>query len=107
MNAWFGPAIAPFFSLLSLFSVLAALGPMVKQGRHRTAVTATYAGALAIGVALLALGLIAIYVQQPSYVIVALMISGTVLSSIFSVLLPMICAAYREAEHRKIVATNL
>jgi multisubunit Na+/H+ antiporter MnhG subunit len=107
MNAWFTPQTAVMFSFLSLFSVLAALGPLVKQGRYRKAVTATFAGALAAGLTLLGLGLIALYKQQPWYVVFALLLPGAIQSSIFGVLLPMIRAAYQEAEHRKIVATNL
>ena len=107
MNAWLAPEIARWFSFLSLLSILAVLAPVAQQGKYKTLVTAVYAAAVAVGLGFLAVTGVALFTQQPGYVVFPLLLVGVVVSIVFGATFPVMRRAYRDAEDRKIAARNL
>ena len=107
MNAWFAPETARWFSFLSLLALLALVAPLAQQGKYKTLVTAVHAGAIALGLVFLAVTAVALFLQQPGYVVRPLLIVGVVVTVVFGATFPVMRRGYRDAEDRKIVARNL
>jgi CHASE2 domain-containing sensor protein len=107
MNAWFGPDVAVWFSFLSLLATAAALETLAKRGKQRALVTGVYYAGLALGVVLLGLGVVALVLDQPWYVVFPLLWSGAVMTPAFGWGQRGIRRMYEEAEARRIVAKNL
>lgn len=107
MNEWFTPDVSRWFTFLSLLALAAALESFAKRGRQRPLVTGVYALGLALGVALLGLGVVALLLGQPWHVVFPLLWSGAVTTPAFAWGMRGIRHAYEEAEARRIVAKNL
>jgi hypothetical protein len=107
MNAWFGPDVAMWFSFLSLLATAAALETLAKRGKARSFVTGVYYAGLALGVVLLGLGVVALLLDQPWYVVFPLLWSGAVMTPAFGWGQRAMQRVYEEAEARRIVAKNL
>ena len=107
MNAWFSPEIAPWFSFLSLFALLATVAPLAQKGKYKTLVTGVYGSAIALGLAFLIVTGLALSSAQPLYVFGPFLLTGTLLTVVFVATFPGMRRAYRDAENRKIIATNM
>jgi hypothetical protein len=107
MNEWFGPETAPWFSWLSLMSLVAITSIWIEKGRHKTLVTTIYALSTAVGGLLLVAGLVATIVEQPGYVSRPLQMSGFVITAVFAATWPVVLGGYRKAEQRKILARDM
>lgn len=104
---WFSPDIAPYFSFLALLSLCAFLGETARKGRHRALVLTVWNGVIAAGILLLALAGLAFLIGQPSHVLRALAVTGGVLTGCFAVTGFQIIREYREAELRRMTASDL
>ena len=107
MTEWFGPEVGPWFSLLSLMSLVACVAPWVARGEHKSLVTGIYVSSLATGGVFLGAGLLARFLDQPSYVVWPLTLAGIVITACFAATLPVVLKGYAEAEQRKIVARDM
>lgn len=108
MSAWFDPEIARWFSLLSLLAIpLSALGPLAHQGKYKTLVSAVHAGAVALGLVVLAVAGLALSLEQPGYIVVPLFVVGAAVTIACGATFPVMRRAYRDAENRRIAARNL
>jgi hypothetical protein len=107
MNEWFGPEAAPWFSWLSLMSLVAITSVWIEKGQRKKLVTAIYALSTAVGGLLLVAGLVATIVEQPAYVSRPLLMSGFVVTAVFAATWPVVLGSYRKAEQRKILARDM
>jgi hypothetical protein len=107
MNAWFGPDVAVWFSFLSLLAVTAALAPLAQRGKHRSLVLGTFGGGLVLGVAFLAVGGLALLLDQPWYVPFPFLVTGIAATSAFAGGLRGARRAYQAAEERRILAKDI
>ena len=107
MNEWFGPELAPWFSMLSLMSLVAGTAVWIERGEHKKLVTGIYAISTAVGGLFLVAGLIARLVDQPQHVVWPLLMSGVVITIVFVATWPIVLNGYRKAEQRKILARDM
>jgi len=105
--AWFSPAVAPWFSFLSMLAILEGLLSYADKGKHRTVVMAVWYGVLGLGAALVGSAIVALAIGQPIYVVATLAFSGLVIGTVFASYLPGIGRRYREAELRGTIASDL
>lgn len=107
MNEWFGPDVGPWFSLLSLMSLVAITSIWIERGQHKRIVTGIYALSTAVGGLLLVAGLIARAGDQPTYVAFPFLLSGFVITVVFAATWPVMLNGYKKAEERKMLARDL
>ncbi len=107
MEAWFSPQTAPWFSFLSLFSLLACLSECARKGLYRSRVMMTYWAALGFGIAFLLGAGTAFLLHQPKYVIFPLALTGIVITSAMSFGILGIAREYRKTEMRQSIAQDL
>ncbi|MGD8339244.1 MAG: hypothetical protein PVH89_00600 [Gammaproteobacteria bacterium] len=107
MNEWFGPEVARWFSLLSLMSLVAITSIWIQRGQHKKLVTGIYVVCLSIGGLFLGASVLARILEQPSYVVRPLLVTGIVVTVCFAATLPVMRKGYAEAEERKILAKDL
>ena len=107
MTAWFGPQVSPWFSMLSLMSLVACVAPWVARGQHKALVKGIYMASVAFGALLLVTGIIARFLGQPDYVSDPLVLAGIVISIVFAATMPVMLKGYAEAEARKIAARDI
>jgi hypothetical protein len=72
--------------------------PLARRGVYKQIV---------VGIALLALGPVALLAQQPRYVIFPLVFTGIIVTAVVASVMPSTLRAYHDAEARKIVARDL
>lgn len=106
-EAWFSAQTAPYFSLLSLTSLLALLQIFVARGVHRRLVTAGYGAGVVLGLGLLALGGIAWMSAQPGFVTFALGFPGLIIFPTCVWALTRVGTSYRQSEMRRSIADDL
>ena len=107
MNEWFTPEIAPWFSMLSFFSLLAIASIWIEKGQYRTLIMSLYVGSLGFGIAILGAGIVARFIEQPPHVTFTLLRTGVVFTVIFGVMIGVVRAGYAKAEQRKMLAQDL
>ena len=107
MTEWFSPQTGGWFSLLSLLSLYACTAPWIAKGERKGLVTGLYFGAIGLGLAFLAVWLVARLQAQPQHVTGPLLLSGIVITIVFIAVMPAVFKSYAQAEQRKIVARDL
>ena len=107
IEAWFSPEQGQYISLVAFSAFVALLAPSIQKGRFRTAVYATWASFLGIGAILVAVGLLALSLDQPQYVLSPLLSGGVALTLAFGLSFKKVIDAYRQAEYRQVVAQDL
>lgn len=107
MESWFSPQTAPWLSFLSLFSLLACLSEYARKGIYRSGVMITYRVALGFGIAFLLGAGTAFLVNQPTYVIFSLGLTGVAMTSAMSFGIASIAREYRKTEMRQSIAQDL
>jgi len=73
----------------------------------RSTVMGIWTTVIAFGGLLLVAAAVGVFVDQPSYVVKGLGLTGLLISSLFTALLPSLRRAYDEAEVRKTIAADL
>ena len=106
-EAWFSAQLAPYLSLLSLFSLLSYCQVWADKGKHKSAVMAAYWGVTALGVVLACLGALGFALGQPQWVWGSLMLSGLLLAGLMGWATVKIGHTYAEAELRRTIASDL
>jgi hypothetical protein len=107
MTEWFGPELGPWFSLLSLMSLVALTSIWIEKGQHRKTVAGIYIVSIAIGGLFFVAGVIARMVEQPEYVSGPLLLAGVVITVVFAATWPVVVKGYARAEERKVLAKDL
>ncbi|HUF74344.1 MAG TPA: hypothetical protein VMR74_15785 [Gammaproteobacteria bacterium] len=107
MSEWFSPEVGPWFSWLSLMSLVAITSIWIERGQHKKLVTGIYIISVAVGGLFLVAGMVARVVDQPSYVVRPLLMSGFVITAVFAATWPVVLDGYRKAEQRKILARDM
>jgi len=107
MNAWFGPDVASWFSFFSLLALAAALEPLAQRGKYRALVMGTFGGGFALGLVFLAVGGVALLLDQPWYVPFPFLVTGVAATSAFAGGLHGARRAYQAAEERRILAKDI
>jgi hypothetical protein len=92
---------------LAFLSLLALLAVPAEQGRFKAGVMAIWIAVITAAGLLLAAAVVALFVNQPAYVVRSLTIGGLVFAVAFGGTLPSVKRAYREAELRKTIAADL
>ena len=106
-DSWFAAGDGRWVATLALLTVVVALEPMAKQGRHRTFVLGAFAACIAIGLAFLTAAAIGILSGQPRYVVVPLFAGGLSVAAAFTGAFFEMRKIYAEAEVRRTVASDL
>ena len=107
IEPWFTQQIAPWFSLLSLFSLLSFTHTWAQKGQHRSLITGAYRLVVGLGILLICLGLIALVQSQPRWVWAALLLAGGLLTPLMAWATRQVMQLYEEAELRKSIANDL
>ena len=107
MDAWISPETAPWFSLVSLTSVLATLSVFVRRGEHRALVTFVWGAAAMAGAAMLLAAIAGAATGQPWWVLIALGVPGVVLSCVYGWAVMHIQSAYSASEMRRSMAKDI
>ncbi len=106
-DAWFSAEVAPWFSMISLLSLMAYLQKWAELGRRRTLVMRAYVAATVFGVLLLLGGILAVAVGQPDYVMYTLILSGSLTAGLFGMTVVRIRGLYQKAELHRTIANDL
>lgn len=106
-DPWFSPEAAPWFSMLSLFSLLAYLQTYALKGRYRQWVMGSYYTATGIAVVLALAGAGAMAIGQPSWVWGTLVFVGVLTFVLMLFSNRKIARMYSDAELRKSIAGDL
>jgi hypothetical protein len=104
-NAWAWIPGTLFGTLGGLWGAVA--GTLAPRGRARGLVLGSGLAFVAIGVAMLAGGLVALATGQPYGIWYGLLLPGFMGIVLFPCLLPVVWKRYREAEERRIQAADL
>jgi hypothetical protein len=80
------------------------VGTLAPRGAAKSLVLGYHFVLLALGIAVLAAGLVAMIAGQPRGVWISLMMPGGLLALLMTLFTPMILARYRQAEHRRLEA---
>lgn len=107
VDPWFSLEIAPWLSLLSLFSLLNFTYGWAQKGHRRELVMNTYKGVVLFGLILVVVGIIAFFVNQPYWVWFSLILAGGLLAGLMVWGATQITKLYDEAELRKTIANDL
>lgn len=107
IDPWFNIEVAPWFSLLALFSLLAYLDPLAMKGRYRRSVLGAYYGGAGFGALVFIVGLVAWFAGQPQWVWSALMLSGALTFGLLLHATLKVHKLYQTAELRKSIAQDL
>ena len=106
-EAWFAPELAPWFSMLSLLSLLAYLQTYALKGKHRATVLGAYQ-ACTVGAGLIVLvGAAAWLVGQPPWVWGTLVFAGGLTCVLMIYSTRRVAHMYKDAELRKSIAQDL
>jgi hypothetical protein len=106
-ESWFAAGDGRWVAMLALLTVVVALEPMAKQGRHRSFVLGTFAACIAIGLAFLTASAIGFLSGQPRYVVVPLFAGGLSVAGAFTGAFFAMRKTYADAELRRTVASDL
>ncbi len=87
--------------------LVGSLSVLVARGKAKPLMVGIYAGMAGLGVCLLVAGVLAVSTGQPRHVWFPLCLGGTIATSVFGGMLPMILARYRSAEVRRMEAEQL
>ncbi|MEZ6242418.1 MAG: hypothetical protein R3B57_05185 [Phycisphaerales bacterium] len=82
-------------------------GPLAAMGKAKTLVLAIFALGIALGVACLGVGVVALSLGQPSHVWYVPLLAGVLLCSIMGPLFFAVRQRYRQHEQRKLAAEEL
>lgn len=107
MNAWFSPDAAPYFSLLSLMSIMALMSHWIRQGKHRLLVIGSFFASIGLGVAFMVGAFAAWILGQPEYVISALAMTGFIITVVFCATMPVVYKGYSQADQRRMIAKDI
>ena len=107
MTPWFSLEVAPFLSLFSLFSLLSLTNKWAQKGQYRDMVMNAHKGSVALGALLLLTGFAALFIGQPYWVWLALMLAGGLLGGLMLWESAQFEKIYDEAELRKTIANDL
>ena len=107
IEPWFSQELAPWLSLLSLFSLLSYCNVWAQKGRNKELVLTLYKGSVALGVLLVLAGGMALLNGQPYWVWFSLLLAGGLLGGIMMWGTYQMIKVYEEAELRKTIASDL
>ncbi len=85
----------------------ALAGVLAPRGKGRGPILGSFVALILLGVAMLALGLIAVLRGQPYHVWYPLVLCGGILSLVLTCILPGLRTRYRQAEARRLDAEEL
>jgi len=106
-EAWFSQDVAPYFSMLSLLAASQGLLRYAERGTRRGLVYSAWYSALGLGALLVGAAVVALVIDQPTYVIATLAFTGLLVGGVFTWYLPVIARLYRAAELRGTIASDL
>ena len=104
---WFSPEAAPWFSMLSLFSLLAYLQIYALKGKYRQWVMGSYYTATGFALLLALIGAVAMPLGQPDWVWGTLIFVGVLTFVLMWFSNRKVARMYSEAELRKSIAGDL
>ena len=107
MDPWFSLEAAPFLSLFSLFLLLSLTNRWAQKGQYRDLIMNAHKGSVALGALLLLTGFAALFLGQPYWVWLALILAGGLLSGLMLWESSQFEKTYDEAELRKTIANDL
>ncbi len=87
--------------------LVGSLSVLVVRGKAKPLMVGIYVGMAALGACLLVAGVFAVSTGQPRHVWFPLCIGGTIATTVFGGMLPVILARYRNAEVRRMEAEQL
>ncbi|MEO0529699.1 MAG: hypothetical protein AAF266_03880 [Planctomycetota bacterium] len=104
-GAYFGTIFGVFAGLLG--TALGCSAYLIQRGQGKRWIVGGLIASIALGVVLLAIGLVALVVGQPYGIWYPMLLGGGIMAGVFAFQLPMILARYRAAEERKIDSEGL
>ncbi len=106
-NAWFSPEAAVWFAGAGVLCLTALAAPVIARGSRKRLIIGIWAGAIALGVVLLAAGVAGGMSGQPQHVVLPLLVTGLVMAAGYGISILFVLRAYRMAESRKVAAREL
>ncbi len=105
----FGAYFGTIFGICAgvLGTVFGCSNNLIQRGQGKRWIVGGLIASVAVGVAVLVVGLVALVMGQPYAIWYPMLLGGGIMAGVFGFQLPMILARYRAAEERKIDAASL